>query len=81
MNFYGTARAVREQVEPFLELGVTDVLFYNTAGMGGSASSPVATPPTWSSRLRSPTSRCDVPRDDRRCQWRLPPSTYAELCR
>lgn len=36
MNFYGTARAVREQVEPFLELGVTDVLFYNTAGMGGS---------------------------------------------
>jgi alkanesulfonate monooxygenase SsuD/methylene tetrahydromethanopterin reductase-like flavin-dependent oxidoreductase (luciferase family) len=36
MNFYGTAETVRSELDAFLDLGVTDVLFYNTAGMGGS---------------------------------------------
>jgi hypothetical protein len=35
LNFYGTARTVLAELEPYLELGITDVLFYNTAGMGG----------------------------------------------
>jgi phthiodiolone/phenolphthiodiolone dimycocerosates ketoreductase len=36
LNFYGTAPTVLHDLEPFLELGVTDVLFYNTAGMAAS---------------------------------------------
>jgi len=36
LNFYGTADSVLTELEPYLELGITDVLFYNTAGMGGS---------------------------------------------
>jgi phthiodiolone/phenolphthiodiolone dimycocerosates ketoreductase len=36
LNFYGSAKDVIEQVEPYLELGITDVMFYNTAGMGGT---------------------------------------------
>jgi phthiodiolone/phenolphthiodiolone dimycocerosates ketoreductase len=36
LNFYGTAKTVLAELEPYLELGITDVLFYNTPGMGGS---------------------------------------------
>jgi phthiodiolone/phenolphthiodiolone dimycocerosates ketoreductase len=35
-NFYGTADQVIARLDPFLEQGITDVLFYNTAGMAGS---------------------------------------------
>ncbi len=35
-TFYGNADSVLEQVQPWLEQGVTDVLISNTAGMAGS---------------------------------------------
>jgi phthiodiolone/phenolphthiodiolone dimycocerosates ketoreductase len=36
LNFYGTADSVLTELEPYLQLGITDILFYKTAGMGGS---------------------------------------------
>jgi phthiodiolone/phenolphthiodiolone dimycocerosates ketoreductase len=35
-NFYGTADQVLAMLDPWFEQGITDVLFYNTAGMAGS---------------------------------------------
>ncbi len=35
-NFFGDAAAVQKQIEPWLDLGITDALVYNTAGMAGS---------------------------------------------
>ena len=37
LAFYGTAKSVLTELEPFLDLGITDVIFYNTAGMAGSS--------------------------------------------
>jgi phthiodiolone/phenolphthiodiolone dimycocerosates ketoreductase len=39
-SFYGNADQVLEQLEPFLALGVTDVMIANTAGMAGSRFAP-----------------------------------------
>ncbi len=35
-NFYGTADQVIARLDPFLDQGITGVLFYDTAGMAGS---------------------------------------------